>query len=103
MSKATTKLRRLLNTEGELTHDDLEMSNILADQYTNVFSNLKDNLPNIIQKNIPEPLEQMNLSTKELIEAINELSATASSGSDNFPAIFFKNCKIELVKPLSEL
>ena len=46
--------------------------------------------------NIPE----LDITEGELIKAINDLSQTAASGPDGFPAIFLKQCKEELAKPL---
>ena len=45
----------------------------------------------------------MHLSAEQFIKAIDELSCSAAPGPDNFPAVFLKNCKTELAKPLCKV
>ena len=103
MSKVKTNIGPLINSEGELTHDNKEMSNILAEQYSKGYSKPTLSFPDVPSKNINEPLEPLDLSAEQLIKAIDELSCSAAPGPDNFPAVFLKNCKTELAKPHCKL
>ena len=61
MSKVKTNIGPLINSEGELTHDNKEMSNILAEQYSKVYSKPTHSFPDVPSKNINEPLEPLHL------------------------------------------
>ena len=81
------------------------MANILANQYSKVFSTPQENTDNTnpIHEIHTKPYQKLDISEEELLKAINELSASAAAGPDEFPAILLKNCKHELVKPLCKL
>lgn len=51
----------------------------------------------------PETFENFKLLKKDIIAQINELSSASASGLDNFPAIYLKECKQSLEKPLTML
>lgn len=103
MSKIKSKVGPLLNERNELISDSKGMANILAQQYSSVFSQPRDCAADQNRINMKESnttLPKLTLSTDDLIAAIDELSPTSAAGPDNFPAIFLKLCKQELVKPL---
>ena len=103
MSKFKSSIGPLLNQQSKLTSDNKEMSNILAEQFSKVFSTPMVNIPANTVFQGAKPYEKFEFTEEDLIQAINELSPSAPAGPDNFPAILLKNCKEVLVKPILKL
>ena len=86
-----------------------EMANLLSQQYQSVFSTPKESL---VEKDIFFPevdpaadkvLHEILPTQDDFIAAISELSPTAGSGPDGYPAVLLLRCKTELSKPLTIL
>ena len=78
-----------------------EMADILQDQYVSVFSKPNDtnDIPYSQQR---EPIMQdIVVTEKDVIAAINTFSQTSAAGPDGVPAILLKKCKLTLAKPLA--
>ena len=107
MSKSKTSIGPLLNNLNESTSDDTEMSNILAEQYSKVFSTPQSSSDINVSTESPDgyekPYQKLLFTESDLIKAINELLITAAAGPDNFPAILLKTCKQELITPVYKL
>ena len=90
-SKLKSKIGPLLNKSGSLTCNSKEMAEILSNQYLKVFSNPNQQQHHLIN-NIATTSEinDINLTEKDLIEAISDLSTNAAAGPDGFPAILLK-------------
>ena len=78
------------------------MANILRKQYESVFSDAAVdssyfNTP--ISPNIPT-IGNIKIEESDIVEAIDELSNTSSSGPDGIPVILLKMCKDSIKKPL---
>ena len=100
-SKLKAKIGPLRNESGSLTCNSKEMAEILSTQYLKVFSNPNQHQCHMINHSTTtSEIKDMNLTEKDLIEAISELSTNAAAGPDGFPAILLKNCKNELAIPL---
>ena len=76
------------------------MADILSKQYSSVFSTPRHDPPNI-QTQLPG-INDIPLNEMDFEEMIDELDQTSAAGPDGFPAIFLKNCKKSLSKPLPD-
>lgn len=110
-TKTKTPVGPLNGQNGDPTADGCEMANLLADQYSSVFSTPKSDLisadelfetsENDIE--LEHSLIDIDITREMMIDAIDELSPISAAGPDGFPAILLKNCKEELVDPLMRL
>ena len=101
-SKVKSKIGPLLNSEGNLTQRNKEMAEILSQQYCKMFSKPKgDTLT--MDSTATQDINPINITEKDLIDAITELSPSAAAGPDGFSATMLKNCKSELSVPLTIL
>ena len=100
-SKVKCRIGPLKDSEGRLSTDPQEMSDILQDQYKNVFSNPdeKTNI-NIETNNQYSGIDSIELTEDDFVKAINLVSSSAASGPDKFPISILKECKHQLAKPL---
>ena len=99
-SKIKTKVGPLLKkNSGEMTANSLEMADILADQYSSVFSKPSTQPPEISDHD-PAIINNIQITPEEMIEAIDELKPSAASGPDGLPAILLMKCKKLLATPL---
>ena len=102
-SQTSKSIGPLLNKNNEYTCSSKEMADILANQYKSVFSTpIEDSIYSNITPSTNDKLTIQDFSFDEshIVEAINELSNTSSSGPDGIPAILLKKCKESLKKPL---
>ena len=100
--KLVSNIGPLQNEKGELTDDPTQMANLLQEQYSSVFSNPKCQkrcLPSI-KVELKSILENLEFTEKDIINAINEISAHAACGPNDIPAIVIKNCKENLALPI---
>ena len=96
-SKVKNKIGPLLDNNVLVT-DPKKMADILSKQYSSVFSTPRHDPPNI-QTQLPG-INDIPLNEMDFEEMIDELDQTSAAGPDGFPAIFLKNCKKSLSKPL---
>jgi len=99
-SKIKTNVGPLRNSNGQMTADSSEMSEVLSDQYETVFSTPMACAPPTEQECNVNKLETHIVTEDEIKEAIDELRNNAASGADGFPAILLKQCKDALATPL---
>ena len=101
-AKRKSRIGPLLNNDNTLEDDPKKMADILQNQYTSVFSDpcsKKIKYPNL-NINIEQTISNIEITTKKLIKAIDEISIDSSCGQDDIPAIVLKNCKLTLCHPL---
>ena len=99
-SKVKTKIGPLFNTEtDQMTNNSTEMAEVLADQYSSVFSKPSTEPPEIDESTLP--INNITITPGEIMEAIEELRNNAASGPDGIPAILLKKCKVPLAAALS--
>ena len=106
-SKIKVGVGPLINSDKKTTSSPQEMTEILSDQYSSVFSDPSDD--NIDANTIfPEQhttdtpsLSQIQFSDSELAGAMNNLATNAAPGPDGFPAILLKKCSSVLAPPLA--
>ena len=99
-SKVKTKIGPLLNKATEqMTTNSTEMADILADQYSSVFSTPSTDSPTIEDSNLP--INNITIMPDEIVVAIDELRNNAASGPDGIPAILLKKCKHSLAAILT--
>ena len=77
------------------------MADILAEQYSSVFS-IPAAQPPLISTDAA-PINNIEISQADLINAIDEIKPTAAAGPDGIPAILLKKCKNALAEPLTTL
>ena len=87
-------------SDNQMTSDSSEMSEVLADQYSTVFSTPTAYIPPTEQECNSNKLENHTVTEEDIKEAIDELRNNAASGADGFPAILLKQCRDALAKPL---
>ena len=98
-SKIKSKVGPLLRDNGDYTSDSKEMADLLQDQYQSVFSTPKSNEPLVIDQTIGG-LNDIAFTISDIVEAIDEISATSAPGPDGFSAVFLKKCRDAVAKPL---
>ena len=83
----------------------LKMAEMLAEQYSSVYSEPKEHL--MKPRNIfPDSrtgnhmLHNVPFDQEDIVEAIEQISSTAAAGPDRFPAILLKTCRWVLAEPL---
>ena len=94
-----SKIGPMQDTEGKLHTDPKEKANLLQNQYCKAFSNpekpnLKDDFDTICNENISD----IEITIKDVIEAIKEIPTHASPGPDKLPAIVLRECADQLSK-----
>ena len=99
--KCKSSVGPLADTNGVLRFDDESMSNILQDQFCSVFSDPSN--PNKkftdINATFEEPLEEIQLTSKDIDDAMKKIKINTSSSTDDIPAIVFNKCRIALNYP----
>ena len=77
------------------------MANLLAAQYSSVFSQPTDSPYYRMDEheNVPT-IDDIDFSEQDVIDAIDELKNSSATGPDGITAIFLKKCKGSLSKPL---
>ena len=100
-----SKIGPLLNNSNEYTSSSQVMANILSKQYSSVFSAPLPSSPvlNVEEKDDIPTLTDIIFAEQDIIDAIDELSNTSSSGPDGLAAVFLKKCKTSIAKPLFSL
>ena len=85
-----------------LTDDSLRMANILQEQYKSVFTtpNTQYNHPELEDSQIPEQLDDIELTEEDFAREISTLDNNSAAGPDGFPAILLKKSTSQLAKPL---
>jgi hypothetical protein len=99
-SKVKTKIGPLLNKEtAQMTNNSPEMAEVLAEQYSSVFSKPSTDPPEIDESALP--INNIIITPVEIMEAIDELRNNAASGPDGIPSILLKKCKNPLATVLT--
>ena len=101
-STAKSKIGPLINNAGKLVDDNKEMSEILSEQYSSVFSTPMSTVPTL-ETTSTRTLTDITIGVTEIAEAIDEIGTNSSPGPDDIPAILLKKCKEELLEPLQLL
>ena len=85
-----SKIGPLLNENNEFTSSSSEMAEILSKQYSSVFSSPSTDSPVFSQQEDQEipTLTDITFSEQDIVDAIDELSNTSSSGPDGLSSIF---------------
>ena len=80
-----------------------EMTEILSQQYSSVFSKPKQVDSDSASLGDGPKLSDINFTTEDIENAIKELKSNAAAGPDGFPAILLKKCSTQLAVPLTIL
>ena len=95
------------NENGEVINDPIRVADLLQNQYTSVYSNPLPEKKIIapsqffrIDQTNEEDITDVAFTEEDIKEAINEIKHNSAAEPDNIPAIFLKNCKDSISKPL---
>lgn len=100
-SRIKSKIGPLLNERNQYTSSSKEMADLLKCQYETVFSSpMKTSVYSEHAAEAQSRFDDVEFTEEDVVEAINELSQTSSSGPDGIPAVYLKKCKMEIAKPL---
>ena len=102
-----SKIGPLIDSKKNIVSASECMANMLADQYSSVFSKPLTQL-NTAEEIFSGPsgntfITDIVFSEKDFQEAIDDISKSAASGPNGFPAILLKECKKELAAPLVQI
>ena len=103
-SKTKPKVGPLIDpSTNRLTDDNLEMANLLQEQYKSVFTPPKPqyNHPDVDPTIVTESIDNIDFTEEDFIREIQTLSPNSAAGPDGFPAIFLLKNKTQLAKPLN--
>ena len=100
--KTKSTVGPLLDSNKELNDDDLDICKIFKEQFASSFSVPTDSFDtkNFFNPGRENHLTDIEISTDDIIDAINELPNDTSAGPDTWPSRLLKNCKEELAVPL---
>ena len=105
-NKVKPSIGPLLNNSRQYATSNSEMAQILSEQYSSVFSTRRETLvdPDLLfNSEDTSKLIDIQFTTLDIIEAINEIASNAAPGPDCFPAILLKQCKEILAVPLATI
>ena len=101
-SKRKSTVGPLQNDDGNLEHDPKTMADMLQKQYSSVFSDPqseKKKAPNL-NPVFHSTISEINITPKEVVKAIDEISADSACGENDIPALILKKCKQNLSQPI---
>jgi hypothetical protein len=92
------------NPESPTTSDNKEKANIIADFFTSVFTiepeEEGEEVPTLEEKNIQQPLEDLNIETTKIKKLLDKLKPDKSPGLDGLHPRFLKELSESLAVPL---
>jgi hypothetical protein len=91
-----------IEDDGSIIDDDKQMSEMLSQQYSKVFSTPIENIRDT-RNNDYTNFDNIDLYYYHIEEAIDELKINSSAGPDEIPAVVLKKCKFSLSRPLTLL
>ena len=97
--KDGTSVQSLI-VNGLAHHSDNDKATLLSNQYKSVYTEDDGSNPVINQLLPSNSFTSIPITAHDVLEAINALNGTFSTGVDNLPAWFLKKIKCHLVSPL---
>ena len=95
--KTESEIAPLQDEEGKLNIEPEKKANLLQSQYTKVFSNPKnENLKKEFRCKCNVEISDIDITTKDIIEAIKDIPTHAAPGPDKIPAVVLKECAEQL-------
>ena len=95
--KSESKIGPMQDTEGTLHTDPKVKANMLQSQYCKAFSNPKKaNLKKDFDTICNETISDIEITIRDVTDAIKEIPTHASPGPDKLPAIVLKECAAQL-------
>ena len=102
--KSVSSPRLLVDAQDNIVFDTKKVSDLLQDQFRSVFS---EKTPNGTKAStisgkakITHPLDNLDITCKDIVDAINEIKLSSSCPSHDIPARVLKSCKETLCIPL---
>ena len=85
-----------------LATEDIEKANVLSDFFASVFTKEPvDELPTVCTKNIPYPMEELNIDEKSVEKILKNLRPSKSPGPDGIHPRILKELSGTLAIPLT--
>ena len=95
--KTESRIGPMKDKEGTLHTDPQVKANLLQQQYCKAFSDPKKaNLKKTFSDISNEVIEDIDITVKDIIDAIKDIPTNASPGPDKLPAIVLKECAEQL-------
>ena len=101
-SKVKSDIGPLMDVNGRLTNESKPKADILAGQYSNVFSDSasKSKVVPPLVENPPHCLSNIDLTVSDIQNAIDEIRPNAGTSENDIPATILKHCKLQLSYPI---
>ena len=101
-TKIKSNVGPLLKQDGEITSDDIEMTEILNTYFSSVFSAEGDGpIPTLSRLPSEETLSTTFFDESDIIEKIDKMKPTTSPGTDGITSTILKELKNIICKPLA--
>ena len=102
--KTESEIAPLQDEEGKLNNEPEKKANLLQSQYTKVFSDPKKaNLKNEFQCKCNVQISDIEITTKDICDAIKEIPTHAAPGPDKIPAVVLKECAEQLCEGILKI
>ena len=102
--KTKSRIGPLVNTNNEIIIDPKEQATIMNEYFASVFTRIVDEPPAPRERvDGSEEMTEINITTDNVMAAINKLKEFSAAGPDEIPPKVIKELKEELVKPLTFL
>ena len=99
--KTESRIRPLQDDEGNLNTDAETKANLLQNQYSKVFSNPKKaNLSKAYREKCNVEIKDIEVTTKDITDAIKEIPSHAAPGPDKLTALLLKECAEQIAEAL---
>lgn len=99
--KTESRIGPLQDDKGNLSTDPETKANLLQNQYIKVFSNPKKaNLTKAYREKCNVEIKDINLTVKDVTDAIKEIPLHAAPGPDKIPALLLKECADQIAEAL---
>lgn len=94
------KLPNQMFLKQQLANNNLDIANLFADYFANVYSTEEPDVVPEFNYNSIITFGKMVVTVEDLLKKLNNLDVTKSAGPDNLPPLFFKKCASSVVYPL---
>ena len=102
--RSESRIGPLQDKDGTLNTDPKVKANLLQNQYCKAFSNpIKANVNRDFSDICEEVISDIELSLKDITDAIKEIPCHASPGPDKLPAIVLKECANQLSRAILKI
>ena len=98
-SAKKTQIGPFISDDGDIIDNEEKMCELLSEQYCSAFSIPSKTIGLKVGKTATQ-IEDIEITERCILNAIDELSSISSAGPDEIPAFIVKKCKMSLAFPL---